>query len=276
VYHTRYYRRNPASGLSLFGILALRELLDGLVVIGFPGDHDTYGLGLFVADDDDDLAVARHDWAWNALLAGIPRIAPWIDPGTGTALTSVQTMTGHQNIRRHFVVGGQPLVRGLLAAGDSLCTTNPIYGWGASMALTYAFAAVEAATDHTTDPDAMALAYDAATAAEADGVYRESAAMDRIRRYQWRGDPVPDWDRAEVERQDLIMCVAAGALRDPVLGRAQLRRMHLLEPPDAVLDDPLVVERARHTQAILAAKGPRPAALSRDEIVGLLKAAAPR
>ena len=42
-------------------------------------------------------------------------------------------MTGHQNVRRHVVVAGEPLAHSLLPVGDSLCTTNPQYGWGASM-----------------------------------------------------------------------------------------------------------------------------------------------
>ena len=68
---------------------------------------------------------------------------------------------------------------------------------------------------------------------------------------------MPEWDRAEVERQDLIVCVAAGATHDPVLGRALLRRTNLLESPANIFDDPIVVERARNTQAILAAKAER-------------------
>jgi hypothetical protein len=49
---------------------------------------------------------------------------------------------------------------------------------------------------------------------------------------RWRGEDIPDSDRTEVERQDLIMCVARGSLRDSVLGRAMLRRTNLLEPPN--------------------------------------------
>ena len=99
----------------------------------------------------------------------------------------------------------------------------------------YAFAAVEAATGHADDLEATALAYDERVRDEADAVYRESAAMDRIRLYRWNGEEVPEWDRAEVERQDLIQCIGAGALRDPVLGRAMLRRQGLLEPPSTAL-----------------------------------------
>ena len=150
-----------------------------------------------------------------------------------------------------------------------------MYGWGASMALTYAFAAVDAAMSHSDDLGATVLAYDDSVRDEADGVYRESAAMDRARSYEWSGGDIPEWDRAEVERQNLIGCIAAGALRDPVLGRAQLRRMNLLEPPGAVLDDPEVVEHARNTQRILAAKERRTTGPSRAELLAAIAVANP-
>ena len=275
IYCSRYYRLNPDAGLPLFAILGVREQVDRLAILGFPGDHDTYGLAVFVGNDDDAFKAVRHTWAWDPLMAAFPRVAPWADPANGVPLTDVQFMGGHQNVRRHFVVDGRPLVHNLLPIGDALCTTNPIYGWGASMALTYAFAAVESAEAHAGDPGAMALAFDEAVRDEADGVYRESAAMDRARGYQWRGEEVPAWDREEVERQELIACVLAGATRDPVLGRATLRRMNLLESPAAVLDDPAVVERARHTQAILAAKAARSPGPTRGELLELFASSAP-
>jgi hypothetical protein len=144
------------------------------------------------------------------------------------------------------------------------------------MALTYAFAAVGAIEAHARDPESMALAYEDAVCDEVGAVFSESSAMDRVRTYRWREKEVPEWDRAEVERQDLIGCIMAGALRDPVLGRAQLRRMNLLESPSTVLDDPLVVERARNTQRILASKTPRKVGPDRAEMREILAVAMPR
>lgn len=100
--------------------------------------------------------------------------------------------------------------------------------------------------------------------------------MDRARTYRWRDQQIPEWDQDEVERQDLVGCIMAGALRDAVLGKAQLRRMNLLESPSAVLDDPLVVERAKNTQRILATKAKRKVGPDRDEIREIIAAAIPR
>ena len=96
-----------------------------------------------------------------------------------------------------------------------------------------------------------------------------------MRIYEWDGIDIPADDQAEMDRQRLVRGVMAGATRDPVLGRALLRRMNLVEPPEQVLDDPEVVAHAQHTLDILAAKEPRKLGPSRDEMLELLARAAP-
>ena len=256
VYYSRYYRLSEGSPLSLFGILGVREELERANVIGFPGDHNTYGLAVFVPpDDQEELKVLAAGLGVGCLLR---HAAPCRRVGRPHERHTAHERAVHGRAPERPLASlssTAPLSStDFLQVGDALCTTNPMYGWGASMALTYTFAAVEAIHAHPDDVGAAAVAYDRAVGDEADAVYRESAAMDRIRQYRWNGEEIPEWDRSEAERQDLIFCVAAGALHDVALGRAQLRRMNLLESPGAILDDPTVVEAARHTQAVLAAK----------------------
>jgi 2-polyprenyl-6-methoxyphenol hydroxylase-like FAD-dependent oxidoreductase len=254
-YYSRYFRQRPESDLPQAQLYAIRGELDGLFALGFGGDHDTYGLAFAAPPWDQDLKVLRHNWAWEAMAAAIPRVAPWADPGTGQPLQDVETMAGHQNVRRRFVTDERPAALGVLPVGDSLCTTNPTYGWGASMALTHAFAAVDAVLDIGDDPEVLALAYDDAIRVETEAVFDESSAMDRLRSYRWRDKPLPEHERKESERQALIAeGIAWGALRDPDLGRALLRRINLLEPPTAVLDDPTVRAKAEQMRALYAAK----------------------
>jgi hypothetical protein len=144
------------------------------------------------------------------------------------------------------------------------------------MALTYAFSAVEAIDEADGDLRALALAYDTRVADEADGVFTESAAADRHRLYEWKGEEYPDWDREAMERQTLLNeGVAAGALRDPVLGRALLRRTNLIDSPAGTLADPEVVEHAENTRRILAGKPPRKIGPTRDELLAALAVADP-
>jgi 2-polyprenyl-6-methoxyphenol hydroxylase-like FAD-dependent oxidoreductase len=275
-YYSRYFRLAAGSGMPMFAIVAVnREVPRAMQVIGFPGDKGAFGLCLAPRAGDAELRVLRHNWAWEAAASAVPSLPAWIDPSTASPITDVDVMTGHRNIRRHYLVDGEPVVLGLLAVGDSLCTTNPTYGWGASMALTYAFAAVEVLAAHQGDPRGTALAYEEAVAPEADAVYRESAAMDRVRSYRWEGLEVPEWDRNEVERQDLIgRGVGYGATRDPVLGRAFLRRSNLLDRPDAVLDDPEVVEHAITMRARLDDRTASQPGPSREDILAAIASAA--
>lgn len=265
VYYSRYLRLAPTSELSQVALLGLGGELDGVGFGSFAGDHDTIGLVFSALPDDTEARVLRHAWAWDALAAAIPAMAPWVATETATPLHDPSLITSFHNLRRHFVVGGEPVVSGLIPVGDALSTTNPQYGWGASMALTGAFAAVDAATA-ASSPAEVLLAYEETIGDEIDAVYRESAAADRWRIYRWRGDEVPGWDRDAMERQSLLAeGVIAGAAHDPVLGRALLRRVNLLDPPEATLDDPDVRASAERSRAIVAAKPPRRIGPSREE-----------
>jgi hypothetical protein len=116
---------------------------------------------------------------------------------------------------------------------------------GASGSTTARGSPVTLSSTRKGDPRTWALAYDTAVRAETDAVFHESAAMDRLRTYRWHGQPVPDDELAENERQSLITHgIAWGALRDPELGRAFLRRINLLESPSEALADPAVREKA--------------------------------
>ena len=142
------------------------------------------------------------------------------------------------------------------------------------MALTYAFSAVEALSAGLT-PTETALRYYDSVADEADGVYRESAAQDRLRIYQARELEIPEWDRDEMDRQELIVNVGRGALRNPVLGRALLKRMNLLGRPDEILDDAEVVKAATETRDYFANREPRKVGPDREEMLELLAAHGP-
>lgn len=271
VYFTRYYRRNP-EGLSPLLLVGGAAVTDRFGFNSFTGDHDTYALLMVCRPDDRVLLGLRNDRAFEAVARQIPLLAPWVEPENGTPLHSVEMMSGNRNRRWRYLIEDNPAVLGVLAVGDSLCSTNPFYGWGASLALTYAFAAADAVAEHGGDCRDVLESYEAKIGALADDVYGESCADDRLRIYQWRRQEPPDWDRAEMERRDLIRCIGLGATKDAVLGRAFLRRTGLLDPPSSALEDPEVVEHARNTQRILAAKDPRKIAPDDEELEALIGA----
>jgi 2-polyprenyl-6-methoxyphenol hydroxylase-like FAD-dependent oxidoreductase len=273
VYFTRYYRRNPSGLPALALVSAGAGITDRLGFNTFTGDHDTYALLMVCAANDRPLFQLREPAVFEAIAGQVGMFAPWVDAENGTPLHSPEMMSGNRNRRWRYLAGGEPAVLGLLPVGDALCSTNPFYGWGASLALTHAFAAAGAIAEHGLDLRDTLEAYEARIGTEADEVYRESSADDRFRIYKWRRQAPPDWDRDEMERRDLVRCIAAGATKDPVLGRAFLRRVNLLESPAKALADPQVVEHARNTQRILAGKASRRVGPEGGEIEELIKAA---
>lgn len=279
VYFSRYYRFAPGCDLPRTAVATLRGELDGLAYIGFPGDHDTFAICFEGHPDDEDVRLLRHTWAFEALARGIPAVAAWTDPANCTPLDDVQVMGGHHNVRRHYTVDGRPIVLGLLPVGDSLCTTNPAYGWGSAMALTYAFTAAEAIERDNGDLVALALDYEAGISGEADAVFKESAAMDRSRVYRLTGRQAPEHDRAEMERQRQIAeGLAGGVLFDIELGRAFCRRVNLVGPAQSVLNDPDLLERAVRAAAAHRELDSQPGnqpALGRDELRAIIHAARP-
>ena len=275
-YHTRYYRLRPESGLPVFAVVTIGAEVPGAAqLLGFPGDHDTVGICIACTPNDADLAPLRENWGFDAALTAFPSVTGWVDPANAAPINDVAVMAGNRNIRRHFVVDGRPVALGVLPVGDSLCTTNPQYGWGASMALTYAFAAVDAIDAHAGDLEAMTLAYDAAVGPEADAVYRESAASDRYRLYRWKGLDVPPEDAAEMDRQSIVnLGLGPGSTRDPVLGRALLRRTNLIQRPDETFDDPDVLERALAMRERTLAKAQSRPGPTREQLLAAVRAAA--
>lgn len=270
-YFGKYYRLRDGVDVDARQIVGVNGDLGYAIYGGFAGDDRTLAWFIGTPRWEDDFRVLRHNAAWDALAGDITRMAPWVDGTTTEPITDVQFMTGHQNTLRRYVDNGRPLVSGLLPIGDALCTTNPAFGWGSSLALTYAFAAVDAIENHP-DPVARAVAYHDAVIDEAEAAYTTSAAQDRIRTYRWKGEEIPDHDKEEAVRQDLLQNGLTPAMRrDFVVLRAMLRRMHLIDHPNAIFENDAVVQIGREIaewrQANLADRRLGP---TRDEALQLL------
>jgi 2-polyprenyl-6-methoxyphenol hydroxylase-like FAD-dependent oxidoreductase len=178
-----------------------------------------------------------------------------------------------RNALRRFVVDGRPVALGLHVVGDALCHTNPVLGWGISLALTQAYALADLVERHVGDPYAQALAFDARTWEEAQTCYRASAEIDRSRTREWRGDvsgppTEDDWPRF------MRLVLLPASTKDPVVFRAVRRSMLLLDAPGALQHDRAVIARARAIAAATAPDGTdhvlNP---TRDELLAAMRSA---
>jgi hypothetical protein len=105
--------------------------------------------------------------------------AAWLD--SCDPISDVFPMAGLHNTLRRLVVGGTPVVTGLHAIGDTVCTTNPTFGRGLSLALSGALDLLDVIADHRDDPAAQALALDGLVADHVVPFYEDQAAIDRAR-----------------------------------------------------------------------------------------------
>lgn len=260
-YASRFYRL--ADGVEL-------GHLDGRLVGGdlgylkygiFPGDNRTFSITLAAPIEDAELRNALTDPATFDRAASTLRASEgWIGPGVADPVTEVHTMAGLVNRRRRLVVDGEPLVTGVVAVGDALICTNPLYGRGCTLAFWGAELLADAIASTGADAVALAVAYDGFASQHLAPWHDAARAQDgeakRVAAAHLTGDDPDDpgdprsFLRA-VYRDGLVPAMRT----DAVVHRAVVRSFNLLSPPDALMADAAV------TATVLAAyeaRGSRP------------------
>jgi hypothetical protein len=219
---------------------------------------------------DRRFRAAHRPEVFTAVLRTVPLCAAWLD--VLEPISGVAVMGGLHNRLRRLVVDDRPVATGVLAVGDTVCTTNPTLGRGLSMAVRGACDLVDTVTTHPDDPEARALAMDRAVADHVAPFYADQADIDRARLAQLRhtvlGAPPPV---AALTREDRISYpeLRTAALFDPVAFRAFWTIMGMLRRPDDVYRDPRLVARVREAVA-RHGTGPSIAQPGTADLVGAL------
>ncbi|HMC71349.1 MAG TPA: hypothetical protein VKJ07_19490, partial [Mycobacteriales bacterium] len=240
---------------------------------GFFGDSRTVCFLLAPATWDRDMRALRDTESWDAVARALPAVAPWLDESRTKPITDVLVMAGHHNVLREPLVDGRPTVLGYLPVGDALCITDPIYAWGASLTVTQAFAAAGALARHI-DPVDVVCDYADSVMPEARLAYDLSASLDRIRDAKLHGVDPESVTAEEIEREALMReGIRPAMLGDPVMFRAYLRWLNMLDPMDAIFRNEDVVRRAQPHREHYRAAPPAAAVPPRDELVRLMQPA---
>ncbi len=153
-------------------------------------------------------------------------------------------MTGPRNTLRRLVVDGRPVVTGLQGIGDSVCTTNPTFGRGLSLAMWGAADLVDVIGTHDGDWAGQAVEMDDRIAWHVAPYYEEQAAVDSARlatlRHAILGGPAPPPPPPESDRIGFTQLRVAASF-DPTAFRAFWKLMFMLCQPDDVYRDPHIV-----------------------------------
>lgn len=277
IYLSRFYRLRDGQELPLLTKDGAGGDLGYLAFAGFYGDNRSFSITFGVPTNDRELLAAlREDEAWEAVIRTLTPLEPWTQDGLAEPITSVEAMARLRNRIRRFVVDGDPVVTGLAVIGDAAVATNPWYGKGCSLAGIAADELSNALTAHGRDRVALAHAMDEATTRELEPHYTVSCRQDadRMKIHAALRDGTDPDPMAKMARDFVYDGLIPATRVDGDVYRRFFRSFNMLDAPEALLTDPVVVQAATHA---LTTKDQRPPAPKlgpeRDELLELMAAA---
>jgi 2-polyprenyl-6-methoxyphenol hydroxylase-like FAD-dependent oxidoreductase len=221
-------------------LFALDEFTVGL----WSGDNHTVQIAIAPLAVDHRFKAVLHADVFTSVLRTVPAIAAQLD--SLDPISNVFAMGSVQNTLRRLVVDGAPLVTGLHAVGDSVCTTNPTLGRGLTFAITEALQLVKLISSSQGDAERY-LAYDNWISDWVAPFYADQVSIDGVRLVELRhhvlGDPAPP--PATSEARISFSELRLAAMFDPVAYRAFWRLYGMLQKPEDIYSDPAVVECVR-------------------------------
>jgi 2-polyprenyl-6-methoxyphenol hydroxylase-like FAD-dependent oxidoreductase len=209
-----------------------------------PADNGTFAILFAIPPHDLELRRLGDPAAFDAVAQAIPSTARFVDAEVSVPIMSPAPMAGLVN--RLTPQHREPArrTRRIVVVGDAWMTTDPMFGWGASLALSHGFGLARCLSDHREDPDAAIEEFVSSYSDEA--VQRVDAARSdaRARTAHW-GRP-DEQTEVEHQQQALLFALRRQARTDGRAARAVLRRTCLLDRPDTVWRNAEVVASAKH------------------------------
>ena len=246
-YYSRHYRIRPGRPLPGLPTTRIVAGLEEFTLAVFGADNGTMQLAIVPLAADRRFRQVKEPDVFTAVLRTIPACAAWLE--VLEPVSPVFPMTGPRNTLRRLVADGRPVATGLHAVGDSVCTTNPTFGRGLTLAMWSAADLVDVIGKHD-DWAEQTIAMDERIAEHVAPYYAEQAAVDSARlaslRHAVLGGPAPPPLPPEPDRISFTQLRVAASF-DPTVFRAFWKLMFMLCQPDDVYRDPHVVARTRDT-----------------------------
>lgn len=231
-------------------------------------DAGSFTVMLGVTPIEDAFKALRHDAVWLDFVRRLPDANLWLDPSISAPIWKVEPFAGLVNRYRQFTRDGQPLVGDLYVLGDARFHTNPIHGWGMTFAMQMGYMLADAFAAHAHGLQRQ-LAFEAAADAYARRYYEASKGEDDARIELWSKQDYADRGEPGSYRY-FLTSIQPALYKDQRIFRAITRRLHLLDDPDQIMTDPVVLQRA-------AALGASPnQRFTREQLVQMAREAAER
>ena len=247
VYYTRFYRLLPGAEEPQPDGHPGAADYNWIKYAIFPADDRTFSITLAASLAFPEMKVLARPDAFEIIANALPAVARWVDPARsepiGDPAHPVQAMGGLINRQRRYVDARGPLALGLFVLGDAAYCTNPLYGRGCSQGFVHAELLAAALERHGRDFRAVALDVDAGAKRDIEPYYRASLAADREAQRKAEGR-LPRGLRARLATRFFEDGVGVAVRCDPVVYRAFVRMMNMLETPEEAFSRPRVLLRA--------------------------------
>ncbi len=212
-------------------------VLDGFGCYAFLADARTIGIAVGRHPFDLHLAGLRHASFFDAVVGSLPPVAALVDPSHSEPISDVAAMGGLRNVLRDPLRAGSAQVHGLHAIRDALCTTNPAFGRGLSMALQHAAAVTDGVSAEPDRPDRQADLVARRLSRLTRPVWADTVAHDAERSYRWRQTVHAALGAVPAPRAVSMPTALQAAAADRRIGLRLLRAIHLLDSPSQFFDD---------------------------------------
>jgi 2-polyprenyl-6-methoxyphenol hydroxylase-like FAD-dependent oxidoreductase len=174
-YYGRYFHR--ARGMPPFRAPALTAL-GSISVLTLPADNDTWSITLYASATDAPARRFKDAKVFDRVVRACPLHAHWLD---GAPIGEMVSMVSGADRRRSYVVGGAPLVTGVVSVGDAWACTNPSLGRGSAMALMHCVRLREVVRAGLESPGELAVTWDTDTATHLQPWHETTLQTDRQR-----------------------------------------------------------------------------------------------
>ena len=240
MYFGRHYR-SPDGSLP-FALGPGLQPLGSISSLTLQADNGTWSVVVVTSAADRALYGLREVDRFERLVRSLPLVAHWLD---GEPLEDrVVTISKIEDRWRSLVVNGEPVVTGLVTAGDAWACSNPSLGRGVSIGMLHGRLLRDTLRSvDPGDPYGLAMAFHRGTAEKIEPWFTWTRFEDRHRLAQIdaliAGEEYDPGD----QQWEIEQALAGAVMKDNDLLRIFIRAALILDPLDRALARPGVTER---------------------------------
>jgi 2-polyprenyl-6-methoxyphenol hydroxylase-like FAD-dependent oxidoreductase len=236
-YWTQWFRTRPGAATPVLHGPPVKEL-GPIEVLTLPADSGWFSITVVATAGDKRFRVLGDQARLLRFLRALEVTREWVDPAVAEPSGGVVPKVTPVDGRRRLVVDDRPCVTGLVGVGDSVGSTNPSLGRGATFAFMHAVALRDLLRD-SDDPTTITDRHDADLMSNFDPWWQATVTTDQEALARMQADV----DGTEPPPAGPSRLFRHAAFHDAELWPLGARVANVLELPEQIVAQPGVLER---------------------------------